>query len=409
MSPVSVSPDSVDQSALPIYAVITGGVTSGHVIPALAIAELLVEAGHAPQSLHFVGSDRGAEVKLLARSPYPYTLLRVDGLQRSLSPRSLIRSVAMIPMMWRAVRAAHELLASLRPQVIVSVGGYASIPAARAAHQLGIPVVTCSYDRRPGIATRLQSRYAAASAVAYLPSELNNAQLTGAPVRAALRHLNRSVMRSEARSRLKIDEHRQLVVLMGGSLGSARLNVTIRGVVELWADRGDLAVLHLSGSRYFNDEFPNLDLMSEPSVEGIKFERPVSKRIDYQRLAYCENMVDVYAAADLVISRAGASSVAEIAAVGVPSILIPWKDAAENHQQTNAEWLVRQGGALMIDEFDLNVSVLGDTIADLLTHPERLTRLGERAYELGAVHRQCSIARVIAHAAHGSGKRELDQ
>lgn len=384
---------SINTGASPIFAVIAGGGTSGHVVPALAIAELLVESGYAPRSLYFIGSNRGAEVKLLAHSPHPHSLLRVDGLQRSLNPRSLVRSAMMLPMMWRAVRVARGLLVSLQPRVVVSVGGYASIPAARAAHRLSIPVVTCSYDRRPGLATRLQSRYSVASAVAYMPSDLHNAQLTGAPVRAALRHLNRAVARSAARSRLRVAEDRQLVVVMGGSLGSEVLNSTLRGVVELWADRGDLAILHLSGTRYFTAEFPNLK----------------SERIDYQRLAYCDNMADVYAAADLVIARAGASSVAEIATVGVPSILIPWKDAAENHQQINAEWLVERGGALVLDEADLTVPALADAIVDLLTHPERLSRLGERAYELGALHRECSIARVIADAAGSVDQREYSQ
>lgn len=382
-----------------IFAVIAGGGTSGHIVPALAIAELLVESGYAPESLYFVGSDRGVEVALLADSPYPHTFLRVDGLQRSLSPRSLARTAAMIPMMWRAVRTARGLLASLRPKVVVSVGGYASIPATRAAHQLAIPVVTCSYDRRPGLATRLQSRYAVTSAVAYMPSRLTNAQLTGAPVRAALRHLDRSTSRSAARLRLKIAEHRQLVVVMGGSLGSAVLNSTLRGVVELWAGRGDLSILHLSGARYFTDEIPDLN-----SPTGAE-----SGQIDYQRLAYCENMADVYAAADLIVSRAGASSVAEIATVGVPSILIPWKNAAENHQQTNAEWLVERGGAVMLNEDNLSVPTLSGVITDLLTHPQRLTQLGERAFELGALHRECSIARVITDAARGVHERGIRQ
>ncbi len=369
----------------PIFAVIAGGGTSGHIVPALAIAELLIESGQAPQSIHFIGSDQGVEVKLLVDTPYSCTFLRVDGFQRGLNPRSLLRNARMVPMMWRAVRSARELLVKLQPKVVVSVGGYASIPASRAAHQLGIPVVTCSYDRQPGIATRLQSRYAVASAVAYMPSKLNRARLTGAPVRASLRHLTRTVSRSEARSRLNVAEDRRLIVMMGGSLGSAVLNSVLREIVELWANRSDLAILHLSGVRYFSEQMPNLGSATE--------------HINYQRLAYCENMVDVYAAADLVVSRAGASSVAEIATVGVPSILVPWKQAAENHQQTNAEWLVGRGGAVLLDESELSVSHLVDAITDLLDHPQRLAQVGERAFELGALHRDCSIAQVIAEAA----------
>ncbi len=369
----------------PIFAVIAGGGTSGHVVPALAIAELLVESGQTPESIHFVGSDRGAEVNMFLDSPYSHTFLRVDGFQRGLSPQSLVRNARMIPMMWRAVRSARALLLELRPKVVVSVGGFASIPACRAAHRLAIPVVTCSYDRRPGIATRLQSRYATISAVAYLPSELRHARLTGAPVRAALRHLKRTISRDDARSRLNIAGDRRLIVLMGGSLGSAVLNTVIRELVERWANRADLSILHLSGVRYVNDPLPKLG--------------PSANQIEYRRLAYCENMTDVYAAADLIISRAGASSVAEIATVGVPSILVPWNQAAENHQQTNANWLVERGGAVLLDEFDLSVDKLAQVISDLLGNPLRLDQLGKRAYELGAAHRDSSIARAIIEAA----------
>lgn len=369
----------------PIFAVIAGGGTSGHIVPALAIAELLVESGQTPESIHFIGSDRGAEVKILLDSPYSHTFLRVDGFQRGINPRSLARNVRMVPMMWRAVRSSRALLVDLRPKVVVSVGGFVSIPACRAARQLAIPVVTCSYDRRPGIATRLQSRYAAISAVAYLPSELKHARLTGAPVRAALRHLRRSISRDDARSRLNIAPDRRLIVLMGGSLGSAVLNNVLRGIVEKWATRADLSILHLSGVRYFSEPLPNLGTSAE--------------RIEYRRLAYCENMADVYAAADLIVSRAGASSVAEIATVGVPSILVPWKQAAENHQKTNADWLVERDGAVLLDESDLSVDNLAQLITDLLSNPHRLHQLGMRAHELGAVHRDSSIARAISDAA----------
>ena len=368
----------------PIFAVIAGGGTSGHVVPALAIAELLVESGQSPQSIHFIGSDRGVEVKLLVDTPYSHTFLRVDGFQRGLNPRSLARNARMVPMMWRAVRSARKLLVNLQPKVVVSVGGYASIPATRAAHQLAIPVVTCSYDRQPGMATRLQSRYAVASAVAYIPSKLKRARLTGAPVRAAIRHLNRTESRRESRSRLNIAQDRRLIVMMGGSLGSAVLNSVLREVVEFWADRSDLSILHLSGVRYFNDPMPNLG--------------SAAKHIEYLRLAYCQEMADVYAAADLVVSRAGASSVAEIATVGVPSILVPWKQSAENHQQTNAEWLAQRGGAVLLDESELSVAHLIEAIADLLDHPQRLAQVGQRAFELGALHRDCTIAQVIAEA-----------
>ena len=174
-----------------IFAVITGGGTSGHVLPALAIAELLRESGHPFDSLHYVGSSRGIETSLLPPTGIESTFLRVDGLQRSVKIRALIRNVRAPFVLASARSEAKRLLRRLQPRVVISVGGYASVPTCSAARSLGIPVVVVSYDRRPGLASRLQSRYSAVSAVAYLPSGLRKAQLSGAPVRASIRHCMR--------------------------------------------------------------------------------------------------------------------------------------------------------------------------------------------------------------------------
>ena len=366
------------------FAVIAGGGTSGHVVPALAIAELLGEAGHSRDSIHLVGSDRGAEVQLFANSGYKYTLYRISGLQRSLMPRQLARTAAMVPQIFLATRSARGLLRRLRPRVVVSVGGYASIPAVRAARSLNIPIVTCSYDRRPGLATMVQSLSATASAVAYLPSGLRRAKLTGAPVRASLRRLDRTARRETARRNLQIPHDRQLVVVMGGSLGSAVLNSALEGALRMWSLREDLAVLHITGARYLNEPTPTL---------------PQDSAVWYKRVAYCENMTDVYAAADLVVARSGASTVAEIATVGIAAILVPWKDAAKNHQYTNALWLTSQGGAVMLSETDLNSESLRAAVDALLHYPETLLAVSAQARKLGEVHRNCSIATVIEDAA----------
>ena len=366
------------------FAVVAGGGTSGHVVPALAIAELLGEAGHSRESIHLVGSDRGAEVQLFANSGYKYTLFRISGLQRSLMPRQLVRTAAMVPRIFMATRSAKELLRRLRPRVVVSVGGYASIPAVRAARSLNVPVVTCSYDRRPGLATIVQSLSATVSAVAYLPSGLRRAKLTGAPVRASLRHLDRATRRDAARKNLQIPQYRHVVVVMGGSLGSAVLNSALEGALQMWSLREDLAVLHITGARYFDEQVPTL---------------PQGSAIWYKRVAYCENMTDVYAAADLVVARSGASTVAEIATVGIAAILVPWRDAAKNHQYTNALWLTSQGGAVMLSEADLHSESLRAAVESLLRHPETLLAVSAQARKLGEVHRNCSIARVIEDAA----------
>jgi len=371
------------------YAVITGGATSGHVVPALSIIELLVEAGHPRETLMYVGSDRGVETTLVPQTGIRCVFLGVDGLQRGMSLSKIKRNLRMLPTMMRATQLATQVLVQHRPRVVVSVGGYVSAPICRAARHLKIPVVTCSYDSKPGMATKMQARYAAAVAVAHEPSTLRRAQLTGAPVRAELRSLDCDASRVASRMRLGFSANAKLVVVMGGSLGSAVLNSATEHLLAQIesSSLSNVAILHIAGSRYMN----NLTLPSE------------MKRSDgsimYQRIAYSSNMHDIYAAADLMVARAGASTVAEIATVGIASMLIPWKDAAENHQLTNARSLSDHGGAVLLEESQLTDEVFSRQIFELLSDDTKRVRIAQAARKLGDVHRNCSIASVIAHAA----------
>lgn len=198
----------------------------------MAIAELLQDAGISKDQLHFVGSSTGIETTLVPSSGISMSLLTVQGFGRVLSFQALKRNIRTIKILRNATRNAERILSSLRPAVVVSVGGYASVPATRAAKKLNIPVVTVSYDRQPGLATRLQARSAAAVAVAYLPSKFKNASLTGAPVRRVLRNLDLSSTRADARRRLSIPIDRKVICITGGSLGSAKLNSVARTLVE---------------------------------------------------------------------------------------------------------------------------------------------------------------------------------
>jgi len=371
------------------YAVITGGATSGHVVPALSIIELLVEAGHPRETLIYVGSDRGVETTLVPQTGIACVFLGVDGLQRGLSFANIKRNLRMLPTMMRATQSATQILVQHRPRVVVSVGGYVSAPICRAARHLKIPVVTCSYDSKPGMATKMQARYAAAVAVAHESSTLRKAQLTGAPVRAELRALDRDASRAESRMRLGISNNAKLVVVMGGSLGSAVLNSATEALVKQIesTETSDVAILHIAGSRYMD----NQNLSSEI--------RRSDGSLMYQRIAYSSNMQDIYAAADLIVARAGASTVAEISTVGIASVLIPWKDAAENHQLTNAKSLSDHGGAVLLEESRLTNEIFEQQIVGLLTDDAMRSQISQTARKLGYVHRNCSIASVIDSAA----------
>ena len=369
------------------FAVITGGGTSGHVVPAIAIAELLVDAGHDMSTLHYVGSNRGAEVSMIPAIGLAHTFLSVDGLQRGFTLSKVKRNVLMVPTMLSALAAAKTLLKQLKPQVVISVGGYASIPICRAARSLGIPVVTCSYDRRPGLATSLQSRYAAVSAVAYAPSKLRNAEVTGAPVRRNLRTADAHELRNSARESLGISANARVAVVMGGSLGSAVLNSATEHLVQSLRSTEHTCVIHIAGERFMN------------SVQLPVTMHHGNGSLSYTRIAYSNDMLTMYAAADVVVCRAGASTIAELSTVGVCAVIVPWKDAAENHQLVNAKWLTDRGGAVLLEEDALTAHEFSQLVTELLRDDDRRIAIASRARELGEVHRKSSMAAVIERAA----------
>ena len=375
------------------FAVITGGGTSGHVIPALAIAELLQDGGVSKDQLHFVGSTNGIETTLVPPTGIPMSLLTVQGFGRGLSPRALKKNFRTFQVLRNASRHAERLLSSLRPSVVVSVGGYASVPATRAAKKMNIPVVTVSYDRLPGLATRLQARSASGVAVAYLPSKLKNATLTGAPVRRVLRNLDLSSTRTDARTRLSIPIDRKVICITGGSLGSAKLNSVARTLVENNQSRNDICVIHLTGERYIDDDLPILDNDAE---------------IVYRRLKSTVAMQDVYSASDLVVARAGASTIAELSTIGIASVLVPWSGAAEDHQTANAKWLDDLGGSLVINERKTTNNQIADQIIDLIDDQAKLRVLANAAWLAGKQHRESTLTELIFSVAGQKGRQHID-
>jgi UDP-N-acetylglucosamine--N-acetylmuramyl-(pentapeptide) pyrophosphoryl-undecaprenol N-acetylglucosamine transferase len=361
-------------------AVVTGGGTSGHALPAIAIMDRLVAAGHAPASLHYVGTERGIEARLLPPTGYAHTLLDVVGLQRSLSRRNL----AFVPKLVRATWQARRLLRELRPAVVVNVGGYASMPATFAARMCRVPVVVVSYDLRPGLASKLSARFAAACAAAFPDSPLPRARTTGAPIRPEIIAIDRGRDRAGARASLDIPDDRFVVTVFGGSLGAKALNDAVVGMVEARGDRADMYVHHVVGDRW---------------LAGMPPSRTDPAAIMYRVIGYEDRMPQLYAASDLMVTRAGASTIAELAATGMPAVVVPWPDAAENHQLDNARTLADVGGAVLVEQHDLTAESLGRLVDELIGDPSRLADIGRRAWAEGERHRGASLIELIDEVA----------
>lgn len=366
-----------NESSTRVKAVVTGGGTAGHVVPAIAILEALIDAGLDPGDLRYVGSRRGVEGRLVAESlpDVGREYLPISGLQRSMSVRGVAANLVLPVRLVRSAVIARGLVRRWRPGVVVSVGGYASVPISSAAVRAGVPLVCVSYDRIPGLATRRQSRRAALCAVAFEGSDLPRAEVTGAPVRRRLRRLDASADRARARAALGVDSSSTMVTVVGGSLGSRALNDAVAPLLARLAGTG-ATVRHVTGPRF----------EGEPSPEP-----PAG--VTYQRLGYEDDIATVYSATDLVVCRAGAGTVAEIAAVGVAAVLVPWSGAADDHQRHNAAWLADAGAAVVVADGD--VQALVDAVVALVADPGRRHDLAVHARGLGSIHRSDALVRAI--------------
>ncbi len=347
--------------------VITGGGTSGHVLPAIAIAEMLEERGVSASDIHIIGTVRGVDGQILGDTEYPHTLLPVTGLGRSLRPRAVVGNLGSAVRLAAARRRCRALLAELRPDIVVSVGGYGSLAAMDAARSLGIRTVVVSYDSRPGLATRRQAQHADTVTVADPTSPLDDAILTGAPVRRAVRGLDRGAERNRARVLLGLPDDAFVVGVMGGSLGSGLLNDIVDSLATNPPDDlRDVWWYHVTGPR-----FARSDSAGERHI----------------RVPYQHDITAMYAACDMLVTRAGASTVAEIATVGIPAVIVPWAGAAENHQEHNARQLSAVGAAVLVAESELSVGRLAAEIAGLRTDTARRDRLAVAARAVGEIHR----------------------
>jgi UDP-N-acetylglucosamine:LPS N-acetylglucosamine transferase len=358
---------------------VAGGGTAGHVVPALAVGRALVGAGHDPATVHFVGSSRGIEARMVPAAGFSVTLLPGRGVARRLT----LANVAAVAGLGLAVLQAFLLVARLRPRVLVSVGGYASVPCAVAAVALRVPLVLVCVDAVPGAALRLVARFAAASAVAFEGTPLPRAVVTGTPVAQAVLDVDRSPTgRAAARADLGLPAGRTVVGVMTGSLGARRVNEAVRGLVRRWADRDDVAVRHAVGRR----DWP--EVAAAPPAGA-----PAG--LVYQPVEYEDRMDRVYGAADVMVTRAGGMTVAELATVGMPAVVVPLPGSPGDHQTANGRVLADAGAAVLVPDDQLTVERLEAELAPLVDDAARREDMGRAAARIGRGDAAAAIAALV--------------
>ncbi|HET9406147.1 MAG TPA: undecaprenyldiphospho-muramoylpentapeptide beta-N-acetylglucosaminyltransferase [Candidatus Sulfotelmatobacter sp.] len=349
-------------------AILAGGGTGGHVIPALAIANKLKQ-DYAAEVL-FIGTARGIENRLVPAAGYPLQLVRVGAL-KNVSLVTRAKTAFDLP---RAVWDAARMLNEFAPDVVIGVGGYASGPAMLAAIMKHIPTLAFEPNAIPGFANRVVARFVSGAAV-YFPQTANyfrNAKVTGVPVRQAF---------------FEIPPKRggtPTLLVFGGSQGAHAINqAMIRCLPVLQGEAPGIHIIHQTGERDYNDARAAYEKLGE-SAEVFKF---------------IDDMPAAFARVDLVVCRSGASTVAEIAAAGKPAIFVPFPRAADDHQRVNAEALARAGAAVVVEESKLEGVWLAETIAALLQDAQRLRRMSDAARGLAHPNAAREIAAMAARVA----------
>jgi UDP-N-acetylglucosamine--N-acetylmuramyl-(pentapeptide) pyrophosphoryl-undecaprenol N-acetylglucosamine transferase len=356
--------------------VVAGGGTGGHVYPALALADALVARGYRRDTIRFLGARRGLEARAVPAAGYEIDLLPARGFQRGVTPRHLLDNVRMVGAMVVAVVEAVRIVRALRPRVVVGVGGYASVPGVLAARLLRIPVVVHEQNAVPGLANRLAVRLGARAAVSLPGTELAGAVVTGNPVRAGVAALER------------IPDDPALLGVVGGSLGSARLNDAVLDLYDRWRARGDVAVHHVAGTRHYDQARHRLERLRRPHDALV-----------YELVPYEDHMDDVYGRAALAVCRAGAVTVAELAAAGLPSVLVPWPGAADDHQTGNARAMEAAGAAVLLPDAQCDGPHLDAVAGELLADPDRLRTMSVAARAVARPDAADRLADLVEEAA----------
>lgn len=366
----------------------TGG-TAGHINPALAVASYIRETQKDAQIL-FVGTGDHMESRLVPNAGFDFKTIEINGFKRSFSPKAILDNVKTVFKLVKSEHESKKIIEDFKPDVVIGFGGYVSGPVLEEAAKLHIPCCIHEQNAYPGITNKQLAKQVdkvmltVEDAKKHLAPK-NEAAVTGLPVRGEL--LKKT--KAEARAELSIPDEKALVLSFGGSLGAKPLNDAMFDILLKHAENGKAYHIHSVGTNG-NDY---LDKFIENGFE--KIDEKIVRKGCVEVRGYIDNMDVCMAGADLVIGRAGASSLSEIEAMGKASILIPSPYVAENHQYHNAMALVNRNAARIIEEKDLTTESLEKMMDELISSPETLFKIEKNARNMAILDSRERIAEII--------------
>lgn len=356
--------------------VLTGGGTAGHIYPALALAERLKADGC---EVWFAGTPNGIESRIVPDAGIQFSAFESSGFNRR-HPMTLPKGVSLI---MKSTRKAKKWFGEIKPDAVVAFGGYVSIPVARAAEQTGVPVVVHEQNSVMGMANKYISKKAKAvcltyeEAAKYVPEGVRWT-VTGNPVRGAVT----KTTRQEGRAYLGIPEDATLLVVFGGSKGARHINEAVAAMKDDLLAIGGLHVMHITGEA---------ELEATSSLLGLSD----ADKQRYHVMGYQDHMAETLAAADAVVSRAGATSLAEISARAIPAILVPYPYATNDHQRINARAYADAGAAILIDDSDLESEGFRKAVLGIASDAGERARMHEAMLSLQPEDAAAKLAEVV--------------
>ncbi len=352
--------------------VLAGGGTAGHTSPLIATAVEL-ERLHPGLRITAVGTARGLENTVVPAAGLTLELIPPVPLPRKPGLDQALVGVRL----WQAVSAAVDLLRRVEADVVLGFGGYVSTPVYLAARRLGLPIVLHEQNALPGLANKLAARLTRHVYTSFPGTPLPHAEYLGLPLRRAITDLDREAARADARVRAGLDAERTTLLVSGGSQGAASINRAVSGARETLLAAG-IQVLHVLGPRNLTEE-------SRPSYD-------LTTGAGYHPVAYVTAMEDAYAAADLMLARCGASTVLETAAVGLPTVFVPYPHG-NGEQARNAALVVEAGGGLLLPDAGCTAEWVASTVPALLADTRRLQGMTQALRGVARVDAAAQLAR----------------
>lgn len=360
--------------------VLSGGGTAGHINPALALAESLIEQGH---EVFYAGTPQGVEARLVKEANLPFTPFEAKGFNRN-HPKTIFSAVRIII---KSTKLACAWFEEIKPDVVVAFGGYVCIPVGRAAKKMGVPLVVHEQNSVMGMANKYLAKTARAVALTYEAAgapvaDKEKLVVTGNPVRSSVL----TSTREEGRSMLGIPEEASMLLVFGGSLGARHLNAAISSMKKDLLAIDNLYVVHITGPK---------ELEAVEAVLALTEEE--KKR--YLVMGYQNRMGETMAACDMVVSRAGATSLAEISARCIPAILVPFPFATADHQTTNARSYVQAGAAWMMADDMVETPEFKGLVLTFVDDEKARLKMSEAARGFETGNAASKLADVVLNAA----------